>query len=540
MKYGCQLPALVKAWRSNWHAGSGGETAADFPFGVVQLSAVTVANSANSSIACTQIRWYQTQQLGSLPNPLMKNTFMATTYDLGDATSPYGSVHTRYKTEVGERLSLAGRRVAYGEDVYTGPVFANITAKSCGASPGGGSSYSITLGFRDPGKSGLEIRPMTISKTFDQGGWTGSSAFEVCTGGDDGAPPSVKGSCEPGALPAGSDLRVANMTLDEAVAWCDGARACGGFTTATATPGPHPAGVCNVTGILKIYFKRAMSGVKPNIDTSWVSFVKPVPVCSVLSEYTGWALAGKVELGDTAGTSITLTGAAAGCPTAVRFAWRAYPCEHLGCGLYSKDEGLPPPPFYTATAAVAATLLPGNATAITTTVPHDSPALRRLRSGGAGGVAAAWMTSKDGPGAFSCIAVDSSKLSSFCRGVPAAKVCDTGGGAAFPYDRDEATFEKQLKECSTPERRRKMCPNEPSRCAVLNQTQYCGGSDQHCVSTRECLQFCYSDCYPCNDKSDCDTLVAFGVVAQPGGKCWSLYNGTETHVPRREAAQPMR
>ena len=195
VKYGCQLPALVNSWRSHWHSGSGGETAGDFPFGVVQLSAVIVAanSSANSSIACTQIRWYQTRQLGSLPNPLMKNTFMATTYDLGDATSPYGSVHTRYKTEVGERLSLAGRHVAYGEHVYTGPVFANITAKSCSASPGGSSSYSITLGFRNPGASGLEIRPMNISKTFDQGRWTGSSAFEVCVlgadGSGDGSPP---------------------------------------------------------------------------------------------------------------------------------------------------------------------------------------------------------------------------------------------------------------------------------------------------------------------------------------------------------------
>ena len=33
-------------------------------------------------------------------------------------------------------------------------------------------------------------------------------------------------------------------------------------------------------------------------------------------------------------------------PVAVRFAWRAYPCEHLGCGVYSKAEQLPPPPFF--------------------------------------------------------------------------------------------------------------------------------------------------------------------------------------------------
>ena len=31
---------------------------------------------------------------------------------------------------------------------------------------------------------------------------------------------------------------------------------------------------------------------------------------------------------------------------AVRTHWRIYPCEHLGCGLYSKESTLPPPPFY--------------------------------------------------------------------------------------------------------------------------------------------------------------------------------------------------
>lgn len=40
VKYGCQLPAMIEQWRQGWHAGSNGQTAADFPFGVVQLSSV--------------------------------------------------------------------------------------------------------------------------------------------------------------------------------------------------------------------------------------------------------------------------------------------------------------------------------------------------------------------------------------------------------------------------------------------------------------------------------------------------------------------
>jgi hypothetical protein len=56
-----------------------------------------------------------------LPNDLMPNTFMATTIDLGDALSPFGSVHCRYKTEVGERLAQAALKHAYVAYNYLPP-----------------------------------------------------------------------------------------------------------------------------------------------------------------------------------------------------------------------------------------------------------------------------------------------------------------------------------------------------------------------------------------------------------------------------------
>jgi hypothetical protein len=49
----------------------------------------------------------------------MPNTFMATTIDLGDALSPFGSVHCRYKTEVGERLAQAALKHAYVQFINT-------------------------------------------------------------------------------------------------------------------------------------------------------------------------------------------------------------------------------------------------------------------------------------------------------------------------------------------------------------------------------------------------------------------------------------
>ena len=45
------------------------------------------------------------------------------------------------------------------------------------------------------------------------------------------------------------------------------------------------------------------------------------------------------------GTSVLLGGMPA-FPAAVRYAWRAYPCEREGCGLHSAAEGVPPPPFH--------------------------------------------------------------------------------------------------------------------------------------------------------------------------------------------------
>ena len=97
--YGCQQPALVADWRAKWNAASGGQTGALFPFGICEIAPVIVPDG----LGATGIRWFQTgspprgangivSARGYLPNDLMPNTFMATTIDLGDSLSPFGSV----------------------------------------------------------------------------------------------------------------------------------------------------------------------------------------------------------------------------------------------------------------------------------------------------------------------------------------------------------------------------------------------------------------------------------------------------------------
>ena len=52
---------------------------------------------------------------------------MAVAMDLGNPNSTYGSIHPTDKTDVGNRLALAGLAVGYGKDkYYTGPLVANV------------------------------------------------------------------------------------------------------------------------------------------------------------------------------------------------------------------------------------------------------------------------------------------------------------------------------------------------------------------------------------------------------------------------------
>jgi hypothetical protein len=308
--------------------------------------------------------------IGHLPNKYMPNVFMAVTIDLGDATSPFGSVHCRYKTEVGQRLALAARKVTYGENsagVSTGPVFDKATF---GSTTSDGMSIVI-LKFNNTGK-GLYLPPMNISKDHPMGNWTGATPFELCTEPTSASatvPLTQQRSMEPltqqrsmeclgpGAMEKGGDLMVAaNMSLGDAQAWCQKNSSCVGFTAqrANSLPSPSPCDPDPSKVLRKVFFKHTVISV--NTDAAWVSFDKPAPYCSLFTKYDRWSLAGSTHVtsssADSVNDSVVLTvspTAAAGVIKAVRFAWRAYPCEHQGCGIYSRvtdDLRLPPPSFW--------------------------------------------------------------------------------------------------------------------------------------------------------------------------------------------------
>jgi sialate O-acetylesterase len=108
--YDNYLPALINDWRKLWNQG-------DLPFLTVQL-----ANFQDIDFLPTDSNWARLReaQLKSLTLP---NTALAVTIDLGE----WNDIHPLNKKDIGTRLSLAARNLAYNESnlTYSGPILKN-------------------------------------------------------------------------------------------------------------------------------------------------------------------------------------------------------------------------------------------------------------------------------------------------------------------------------------------------------------------------------------------------------------------------------
>jgi sialate O-acetylesterase len=102
------LSTLISDWRSKWNQGN-------FPFLFVQLP-----NFMEVKAQPSESEWalFRDAQMKTLSVPM---TGMVVTYDIGE----WNDIHPLNKKEVGVRLALAARKVAYGDDkvVYSGPVY---------------------------------------------------------------------------------------------------------------------------------------------------------------------------------------------------------------------------------------------------------------------------------------------------------------------------------------------------------------------------------------------------------------------------------
>jgi len=130
LEYQTLFPRMISDWREKWNQG-------DFPFLFVQLANFMAPQSKPSEGGWACLREAQLKTL-SLPD-----TGMAVIIDIGEANT----IHPLDKLDVGLRLALAAKHVAYKQDlVYSGPIYGSMSVEG----------NKIRLTFKDTG-GGLQM-----------------------------------------------------------------------------------------------------------------------------------------------------------------------------------------------------------------------------------------------------------------------------------------------------------------------------------------------------------------------------------------------
>jgi sialate O-acetylesterase len=131
------MEALIRDWRGRWGQG-------DFPFLYVQLAGYgKPPTQPCQGGGTTRVREAQAK------NRILPAVAMVSAVDIGESNN----IHPKNKQEVGRRLALAARALAYGEKVeYSGPVFEGMVIEG----------DCIRLSFRHIG-GGLVLKENTPS-----------------------------------------------------------------------------------------------------------------------------------------------------------------------------------------------------------------------------------------------------------------------------------------------------------------------------------------------------------------------------------------
>ncbi|MFA7158852.1 MAG: sialate O-acetylesterase [Kiritimatiellia bacterium] len=105
------MPLMIKCWRDKWGQG-------DFPFMITQLP-----NFRQPSALPGESAWAELREAQALTAQNTPNCGVAVTIELGEAED----IHPKNKQDVGARLALVARKVAYGQDiVFTGPTYKSM------------------------------------------------------------------------------------------------------------------------------------------------------------------------------------------------------------------------------------------------------------------------------------------------------------------------------------------------------------------------------------------------------------------------------
>jgi len=134
--YAHLFPTMIEDWRRAWGEG-------DFPFLFVQIANWNTEPDGR----WPEVRDAQRKTLA------LRNTGMAVTIDIGDAVD----IHPKNKQDVGLRLSLAARAIAYGEKLeWSGPLYRQVVQED----------HSLRVWFDHA--EGLAAKELRTSITQDQ------------------------------------------------------------------------------------------------------------------------------------------------------------------------------------------------------------------------------------------------------------------------------------------------------------------------------------------------------------------------------------
>ena len=147
-EYAALMETLIANWRTEWKQEK-------LPFLIVQLTNFMEPKAEPGESNWAALRQQQKEVLN------VPNTGMAVTIDLGE----WNDIHPLNKYDVGKRLALQARKIAYGEKnlVASGPLFKSMEQKG----------NQLILSFTDVG-SGLLAKENNTLKGFAVAGNDGN------------------------------------------------------------------------------------------------------------------------------------------------------------------------------------------------------------------------------------------------------------------------------------------------------------------------------------------------------------------------------
>ena len=328
--YACAMEALITDWRAKLRAG------ADMWFGVVQLAPFT----APGGYGYAQVR---AEQLAALRSA---NATVSTAADLGDALSPFGTYHPRFKRPVGERLAAAALRHRYGR--RDGPAWLQpLATGGTDATPPGSGTLALRITFDPASVQGGALFLNASAASCPADSLAGSPPYpyytyicaglQVVVGAPAGAPslPTRYTRLPATALINGRVLDAGALTLPGAEARCAAlaAQGCVGFAVSSGAPPPAD----NAT-VAEFSF-HTLADLRPSANgTAWATFT---PFGTYTLPASAAAVAGDGVSLEVAAECGALCASGQAVVRGVSYGWGSWPVLSLFAG-----SGLPALPFF--------------------------------------------------------------------------------------------------------------------------------------------------------------------------------------------------